>query len=1243
MTNLNTLSEIRNQLSLQRFCDEAEAIQQLSDQNALAPELRSRIEQQAADLVMDIRNDSQPGLMEQFLAEYGLSTREGVALMCLAEAYLRTPDALSLDALIRDKIGEGDWGSHIGSAGSFLVNASTWALMLTGRMFKQPKPGEQPLSDVMLQAIGRMGEAVTQKAIQQAMKILGKQFVLGRNIREALNTSNKAENRDYRYSFDMLGEAARTAPDAEKYFQAYASAIQAIAEHATASELHDRSGISVKLSALHPRYEQVQHARVMQQLVPKVLTLATQACNANIGFTIDAEEADRLELSLDVIEAVLSTPELAGWDGFGVVVQAYSKQAPLVIKWLETLAQNLSRRITVRLVKGAYWDYEIKNAQVLGMQNYPVYTRKISTDVSYLCCAQILLDASETIYPQFATHNAHSASAILEMVKPGQQFEFQRLHGMGEALHRLIKRKSNQPCRIYAPVGVHKDLLAYLVRRLLENGANSSFVNKLLDERSPAQALVKDPVNAIAALSVIPNPRIPLPDQLYAEQRLNSSGINLNLPLQQSRLDDQLKHYQNKQWRAEPKIAGYLETNQSRPVFSPALPQLKVGEVSDSNPDAVQLAIENASKAFDNWCSTPVSERAQILDNIAELYQENQAELIALATLEAGKTRLDGILEIREAIDFCRYYAAQARTTLRENPISGIGPVVCISPWNFPLAIFTGQIAAALVSGNPVLAKPAEQTTLIAAFAIDLMHQAGIPKNVLQFVPGSGAIVGQALTSSRAIKGVCFTGSTDTATLIDKTLSIHGDQDCRLIAETGGLNTMIVDSTALLEQVARDVTASAFQSAGQRCSALRILCIQEEIEAPLLEMLEGAAQQLVIGDPWQVATDVGPVIDEEAQQVIINHCDAMTQKGRLLFKVNLPAGLPQGYFVSPVAFRLENLQELKQEIFGPVLHIVSFKAAQLDQLIKHINDSGFGLTMGVHSRIDTRVKHICQSAKVGNIYVNRNQIGAVVGTQPFGGQGLSGTGPKAGGSHYLSAFCRKPVLPNPQSHCSASEMDEYDRVILNKLKATKELTSAQALWDIFNQRDLILSGIAAALPDPYSDIATSACAMDRPHIQQLEELPGPTGEKNQLSVHGRGVVLCLGGGENHEQALIAQVFRALMTGNVCILNTKSNHIVAVTLENAFQKAGLFERVIWVNPENTDSLLANLGCSAVMYDGRDDNQIRYRQLLAARTGERIALISSKSESERLMVEKVVSTDTTASGGNAELLACDAENG
>jgi RHH-type proline utilization regulon transcriptional repressor/proline dehydrogenase/delta 1-pyrroline-5-carboxylate dehydrogenase len=1248
--NIMSLSKLRQHISRCRFCSEDDLIHQFLADSELDMPTRQRSLDHASEMVGLIRADSQPGLMEQFLAEYGLSTKEGIALMCLAEAYLRTPDALSLDALIRDKIGPGNWKSHLGMAGSFLVNASTWGLLLTGRMYQDRSTDDQPVVSVMLQLIGRLGESLVQKAITQAMIILGKQFVLGRNIDEALSESKKGKNSHYRYSFDMLGEAALTADDADKYFQAYTDAITAIAEQANATEVHNNPGISVKLSALHPRYEHSQHDRVMAELLPRLKTLAAQACAANIGFTIDAEEADRLELSLDLIEAVICDSELARWQGFGVVVQAYSKQAPVVIDWLTQLARTHNRRMTVRLVKGAYWDYEIKQAQMLGLENYPVYTRKASTDISYLNCAQRLLKATDVIYPQFATHNAHTACAILEMKPKPNTFEFQRLHGMGEVMHRLLIERNHVSCRIYAPVGVHKDLLAYLVRRLLENGANSSFVNKLLDKNTPIDQLITDPMSIMESLNVAANPLIPLPTQLFGTSRLNSSGLNLNLHLHAQSLDQALTQYRSTSWEARSSIAGPISKSANTaalPVYSPSKHTRQIGTAIDAEPQLIQQALENSQASFNDWSNRSVTERAAILDQIAELYQQHSPELIAIACLEAGKTRMDGILEVREAIDFCRYYAVQARKHLGDsmaNKVKGIGPVVCISPWNFPLAIFTGQVAAALVCGNTVLAKPAEQTPLIATRAVDLMYQAGVPKDVLQLILGKGSVVGHMLTSSPLIKGVWFTGSTVTAAHIDQNLAKHADPDCRLIAETGGLNTMIVDSTSLLEQAVSDIVASAFQSAGQRCSALRVLCVQEEVEEDLLKMLAGAAHELVIGEPWNENTDIGPVIDQQAKTRITDHCEQMIKQGRLLFKVPLPESLNDGYFVSPIAFRLNSLDELKQEIFGPVLHVFSFKGKELDALVEKINKSGFGLTMGIHSRISKRVDQICQAAKVGNIYVNRNQIGAVVGVQPFGGEGLSGTGPKAGGPHYLRRFYQSYITTSQALTKTDIKSDERkikgltNEGIAQQLEAASTGLMRQVIWNgLHRQRLMLINSVINHLPATLAELARSACHMDADLSFLPLTLPGPTGEENILTVHGRGMVLCLGGGEALVKSMIYQVFRSLMTGNLVKISSNSEGQTAQEIIKAFSKAHLKNLLVIETSGSMEKQLSDPDIVLVMFDGSKDLRTGYRQVLAARQGARIALVSSNTSNEMLTIERVVSTDTTASGGNATLLA------
>jgi len=912
-------STIRKTMRSLTNVDETRAVKALIKDLPLTEERRVEISREAADTVRKIRSDHTPGIMEKFLAEYGLNTDEGVALMCLAEAYLRTPDAETLDALISDKIGEGDWTRHLGKAQSSLVNASTWALMLTGKVFRSIPAKANDLASVMHSMVQRLGEPVARTAVGEAMKILGAQFVLGRDIGEALKNAGPEMAEGYLHSFDMLGEAARTANDARRYFLSYSDAISEIAKHAKKSDPHQNPGISVKLSALHPRYETVNRERVMSELVPRVTALALHAKAGNIPLAIDAEEADRLDLSLDVIEAVLGNSDLKGWSGFGVVVQAYSKRCGSVLDWLYGITEKLDRKISVRLVKGAYWDAEIKNAQVLGLEGYPVFTRKEATDISYLANAAKLLAMTDRIYPQFATHNAHTVVAIEAMAEDGQHFEFQRLHGMGDALHEIRRKVDRHPRRIYAPVGVHKDLLAYLVRRLLENGANSSFVNQVLDKAIAPEDIAADPLDKINTHTTIPHQNIPLPKNIFSD-RNNSRGWNLNDPDALAVLSGEMEPYRSTDWKF----------GNGSVVKNPASLREKVGSFKTSNKADAKKAIASAKTGFGRWSAMKPAARARILHKTADLYEKNHAELMAIIIREAGKTQMDAIAEIREAVDFLRYYAAEAANA--KNPGAPLGPIVCISPWNFPCAIFTGQIAGALSAGNTVIAKPAEQTPLIAEFLTRLFHQAGTPKNALVLVQGEGSEIGPELTGSPEISGVAFTGSTETARHIDISMA-SGNPHAALIAETGGLNAMIVDSTALPEQAVRDIVASAFQSAGQRCSALRVLYVQQDVAPQMLEMLKGAAEELTIGEPWHPATDVGPVIDEEARTGILAHCEKLKADGRLLFELDMPEATRNGTFVAPIAFRLNSISELEREIFGPVLHVIEFDGEKIDQVV----------------------------------------------------------------------------------------------------------------------------------------------------------------------------------------------------------------------------------------------------------------------------------------------------------------------
>ncbi|MEA2877897.1 MAG: RHH-type transcriptional regulator, proline utilization regulon repressor / proline dehydrogenase [Hyphomicrobiales bacterium] len=940
----------------------------------------ARIDKRATRLVEAIRQKSGGlGGIEDFLQEYSLSTPEGLALMVLAEALLRVPDSATADRLIEDKLSSGDWTHHEVKSSALLVSASAWALGISARIIN---PGETP--ENILESLGkRLGLPAVRAATRQAMRLLGSHFVLGQDIGEAL--SRAAGHRAFRYSYDMLGEGARTAKDAERYFQSYAQAIRAIGRTAGNARLPDRPGISVKLSALHPRYEAISGERVLRELTPRVLELARQAKQHDLNFTVDAEEADRLELSLDVIGAVLVDSSLAGWDGFGLAIQAYQKRAGAVIDWARDAAIALDRRLMVRLVKGAYWDTEVKRAQERGLPDYPVFTRKAMTDLSYMDAVRKLLAARPHLYPQFATHNALTVASVIEQAGGVTGYEFQRLHGMGEALYEaLLEDEPAAACRVYAPVGGHRDLLAYLVRRLLENGANSSFVSVAADPSVPVGTILKRPQDWIADAGHARHPRIPLPRDLYAPARKNSAGVEFGDCASLEALVAGVK-------RAAP------------------LAQAKGETVAD--------ALTGAAKGFAAWNKTPVADRAAALERIADLYEGNRDALIALLQGEGGKTLDDALAEVREAVDFCRYYASEARRALVPERMPGPtgetndlinrgrGVFVCISPWNFPLAIFTGQIAAALVAGNAAIAKPAEQTPQTGAAAVQLMHDAGVPKSALHLVIGHGK-AGAALTADPRVAGVAFTGSTEVAWSINRALAAKDGPIVPLIAETGGINALIVDATALPEQVTDDVITSAFRSAGQRCSALRLLCVQEDVADRIIEMIEGAARALVVGDPREIATHVGPVIDREAKDKLDNWIAA--HRSRVIFRHD---GAPDaGTFVAPTIIALTSARDLTEEVFGPILHVVRWRAGELDRLLDDIAAGGYGLTLGIHSRIDDTAEHIVARLANGNVYVNRNMIGAVVGTQPFGGSGLSGTGPKAGGPNYLRRFATEQVV-----------------------------------------------------------------------------------------------------------------------------------------------------------------------------------------------------------------------------------------
>ena len=1206
-------SSLRDAIRAYYNADEASVVRELIEQIRLDANERNSVAAAGAKIVEQVRNDTTPSMMESFLAEYGLSTAEGVGLMCLAEALLRVPDAETIDELIYDKIEPSNWGAHLGQSSSPLINASTWALLLTGKVLEDDpaKPAA-----ALRGLVRRIGEPLVRTAVAQSMKLLGRQFVLGQTIKEGLSNARDLEEEGYTYSYDMLGEAARTEADAIRYHQAYANAIEAIARQAK-GDVRSSPGISVKLSALHPRYEYTHHAMVMSELVPRALNLAQQAAAANIGFNIDAEEQDRLDLSLDVIEKLLSHPSLAGWDGLGIVVQAYGKRAAPVIKTLYDMAERNDRKIMVRLVKGAYWDTEVKLAQELGVASFPVFTRKINTDVSYMSCAQALMDRRDRIYPQFATHNAHTCAAVLAMAGDDKDsFEFQRLHGMGESLHDIVRKTHGAHCRIYAPVGAHRDLLAYLVRRLLENGANSSFVNQVVDEDIPSADITRDPVAEVEALGdAIANPMIRLPLELFAPLRRNSKGYRINEPASITPLLQAREVFADHHWTAGPMIAGNpAPTGEPRSVTSPADANRVVATVYDSTAEEVALALDAAEDGFREWSAWPVEKRAEVLRRAADLYEENVAELTSITTREAGKMVLDGIAEVREAVDFLRYYADEAERLEDESPGGPCGIFVCISPWNFPLAIFSGQIAAALAAGNAVLAKPAEQTPVIAARAIELMREAGLPEAALQLLPGDGPTVGGPLTSDPRIAGVCFTGSTEVAQIIHKTLAQNAGPNAVLIAETGGLNAMIVDSTALTEQAVRDILISSFQSAGQRCSALRLLYVQEEARERLLEMLYGAMESLTIGDPWDLATDVSPVIDAEAQRDISAYTTAHEAAGRVLKILPAPA---QGTYVSPAVVKVNGIADMEREIFGPILHVASFKARDIDKMVDDINARGYGLTFGLHTRIDDRVQQIVERIRAGNAYVNRNQIGAIVGSQPFGGEGLSGTGPKAGGPHYVERFRR---------HASAQDLSAPSGDVVATVSLQTQIDGLDARnWAARPDRVAVLRKALSGSGGIIRKSLAETAAFD----MTPQTLPGPTGESNRLSFHPKGTVLCLG---PTAEIAIAQAVQALGAGCAAVIIAPGVSKLAQPLIDAGAPVVARDGVI-----EAESLTSLHGIEAVAAAGVSDWTRALRIALAQRPGAILSLENQLIAPERYVLERHLCIDTTAAGGNASLLA------
>jgi len=1157
-----SLAPLRERIAACHRADEGETLAGLIDEARLPPLRLARAQALATTLAEAVRAArSNAGGVDALMLEFSLDSREGIALMCLAEALLRIPDAATRDRLIRDKISRGDWSAHVGASPSLFVNAAAWGLLVTGKIVETRSEGtlEQALGSLLRKG----GEPLIRRGVDLAMRLLGRQFVTGRTIDEALANARDREARGYTFSYDMLGEAALTAADAQRYFVAYEAAIHAIGRTASGRGVFGGPGISMKLSALHPRFCRAQRERVLAELTPKLVTLAQLAKGYDIGLAIDAEEADRLELSLDLLARLAADPALAKWDGLGFVVQCYQKRARPTIDWIVALARQHRRRLMLRLVKGAYWDAEIKRAQVDGLSGYPVFTRKVHTDVAYLACAKAMLEAPDAIYSQFASHNAFTIAAVHELAGEAQ-YEFQCLHGMGESIYDEVvgKDKLDRACRIYAPVGSHETLLAYLVRRLLENGANSSFVNRIVDPNVDIASLVVDPVAVAEVTGGRPHSGIPLPVALLPGRR-NSRGADLSDDTELAALAAAFDRSGQVDLRSA--TASLLSPataakgpEAAEPIRNPADRDDVVGTVIEATVADVASAIAVAVERGSEWSMTPAAERAACLERAADLLEAERATFLALAVREAGKTLANAVAEVREAVDFLRYYAAQARAELGGSGVVPIGPVVAISPWNFPLAIFVGEVGAALAAGNPVLAKPAEQTPLIAHAAVRVLHRAGVPAAALQLLPGRGETVGAALVADPRIAGVIFTGSTDVARLIHRQLATR-DDDPVLIAETGGQNAMIVDSSALPEQVVADALSSAFDSAGQRCSALRLLCLQDDIASEMLSMLEGALCELAVGDPRRLATDIGPVIDEAARSALVAHVERMRAAGLAVVQAPLPPECARGTFVAPAIVDLgsiRGLAHLTGEVFGPILHVLRWKRDELPALVDAINATGYGLTHGIHTRIDETVAAILSRVRAGNIYVNRNIVGAVVGVQPFGGHGLSGTGPKAGGPLYLRRLVR-----------------------------------------------------GAAAPVPMAPIA----------------LPGPTGESNTLEFHPRGVVACIAADEH---GLLAQAKAALAVGNTVLLLRDP-----VSIRVGKNIGG--PRIAFADALDPAAI------DAVLLDVDRNDARRVRAVFAGAPGRIVPIAvpdaDGKYDWARLVLERTITVNTAAAGGNAALLS------
>ncbi|SPL70478.1 trifunctional transcriptional regulator/proline dehydrogenase/L-glutamate gamma-semialdehyde dehydrogenase [Acinetobacter stercoris] len=1208
---------------------EPECVERLLAHVDIPDEINHKIHDLAFNLAHSLReqkgSSGKAGIVQGLLQEFSLSSQEGIALMCLAEALLRIPDTATRDLLIRDKINQGNWKEHLGQSNLMFVNAAAWGLMLTGKLMETPK--QNSLSGMLTSLLARSGRGIIRKAVDVAMRMMGEQFVTGETIEEALNHAKVLEDKGFRYSYDMLGEAALTEHDADRYFEDYTQAIHAIGKASQDKDVYDGPGISIKLSALHPRYVRAQTALVHEELYPKILNLAILAKNYNIGLNIDAEESERLELSLELLERLCFEPELDNWKGIGFVIQAYQKRCFYVVDYVVDLAKRSQKRLMIRLVKGAYWDSEIKKAQIDGMTDYPVFTRKVHTDLSYIACAKKLLAAPDQIYPQFATHNAQTLATIYQLANPEKyyagQYEFQCLHGMGEPLYQQVvghksENKLGIPCRIYAPVGNHETLLAYLVRRLLENGANTSFVNRIADKTLDIEDLIENPVQEILETSQKEgtvgekHPSIPLPIDLYQVVRENSQGLDLANDRVLSELNQHVQGLSENIWHSQPLLNNFDDTSlnetAAQAIHNPSNLSDIVGYVYEAEPKHIDLALNNAQEAFESWNNTDKSIRAGILLKAANIMESRMLNLMVLLCRESGKTYSNAIAEVREAVDFLKYYSAQLQAIPTSQTLQALGTVLCISPWNFPLAIFTGQISAALLAGNTVIAKPAEQTPLIAAEAVNILWKAGIPKSVLQLLPGRGETVGAALSQDERVQAVMFTGSTAVAKILQKTLAerigAHGNT-IPLIAETGGQNAMIVDSSALTEQAVLDIVSSAFDSAGQRCSALRLLCVQEDNAATLIKMLKGAMQQLIVGNPLYLKTDIGPVIDDEAKANIDQHITMMQSKGYTVSQLSRNETDPQvkyGTFVAPTLIELPNLNDLQKEIFGPVLHVITYKYGELDTLLTQINAKGYGLTMGLHTRIDETIQYVTEHAEVGNLYINRNIVGAVVGVQPFGGEGLSGTGPKAGGPLYLHKLMHGTKSIELQPFGTLQKLADINpkNELLEKFEGWAKKYFPQVKFETYQNNPV-----------------------------GLYQLPTPTGETNHYAVLARATTLCIA---VHDVEYLKQLH--------AVYSVQSTP--AVLAENQF--------ILKYLDSMPEDLKQSFKVVPNVHDGKFDVVLHHgdtlslqalQKTIAERDGAIIGIYHLQDENEdisleRLVFERAISTNTAAAGGNASLM-------